>query len=62
MLVDVEHAQSMTRFLYRVGVPIFEYPDWANQFHEELRSHAEALAREHGLEIEVVHRDGRYRP
>jgi hypothetical protein len=53
-LVDVGHAQAMTRFLYSRGGPIFDYPDWANQFREELRSHAEAVAHSHGLEIEFI--------
>lgn len=53
-LVDVGHAQAMTRFIKRLGLPVFEYPQWANQFREELREHAEAVARDHGLEIEFI--------
>jgi hypothetical protein len=53
-LVDVGHAEAMTRFIKRLGVPVFEYPQWANQFREELRAHAEAVARDHGLEIEFI--------
>jgi len=53
-LVDVGHAHAMTRFIKRLGIPVFEYPQWASQFREELRAHAEAVAREHGLEIEFI--------
>jgi len=44
----------MTRFICRLGLPVFDYPDWANQFREELRTHSEAVARDHGLEIEFI--------
>lgn len=53
-LVDVGYAKAMTGFLYRLGLPIFEYPDWASQFRDELREHAEAVARDNGLEIEFI--------
>lgn len=53
-LVDVGYAQAMTRFIKQLGLPIFEYPDWANRFREELREHAEAVARDQGLEIEFI--------
>ena len=39
-LVDVGYAQAMTRFIKRLGLPVFEYPHWANQFREALRAHA----------------------
>ena len=53
-LVDVAYARAMTGHLYRLGIPIFDYPDWANQFRLQLREHAEALARDHELDIEFV--------
>lgn len=53
-LVDVGYAQAMTRFIRALGVAVFDYPDWANAFREELRIHAEAVARDHKLEIEFV--------
>ncbi|MCL5780823.1 MAG: hypothetical protein M1119_07965 [Firmicutes bacterium] len=33
---------------------IFDYPDWANALREELREHAEGMAKENGLEIEFI--------
>lgn len=53
-LVDVGHAAAMTGFIRRLGFPIFDYPGWANQFRLELHDHAEAIAREHGLDIEFI--------
>ena len=53
-LVDVGHAQAMTHFLNQADVRIFDYPDWANQFRQELREHAEALAKDNNLEIEFI--------
>jgi hypothetical protein len=31
-LVDVGHAQAMTRFIGALGLAVFDYPDWANAF------------------------------
>jgi hypothetical protein len=53
-LVDVGHAGAMTGFIRRLGRPIFDYPDWANQLRLELRGHAESIARREGLEIEFI--------
>jgi hypothetical protein len=53
-LVDVGYAEAMTRFIKRLGLPVFEYPQWASQFREELRQHAEAVARDHGLQIDFI--------
>ena len=53
-LVDVGHAAAVTGFIRRLGLPVFSYPDWANQFRLELRRHAEAVAREHDLEIDFI--------
>jgi hypothetical protein len=53
-LVDVGYAQAMTRFIKRLGLRVFDYPQWANQFREELREHADAVAQDNGLEIEFI--------
>jgi len=53
-LVDVGHATAMTGFIRHLGLPIFNYPDWANQFRLELRNRAEAIASENGLDIEFI--------
>lgn len=53
-LVAAGHANAMTRFIRQQGMPIFNYPNWANQFREQLRQHAEAVAQAHGLEIDFI--------
>ena len=45
---------GMTSYLYQHQVKIFDYPDWANTWREELRAHAEQIARDNGLEIEFI--------
>ena len=44
----------MTSYLYQNNIKIFDYPDWANALREELREHAERMAKENGLEIEFI--------
>ena len=53
-LVDVGYAQAMTSRLNRLGIRLFDYPKWADAFRLELRDHAEAVAKEHGLAIEFI--------
>lgn len=53
-LVDGCHARAMTSFLYGLGIPIFDFPDWASRFREELRDNAEAIARANGLEVDFI--------
>lgn len=53
---DICHAGAMARHLTAQGVRLFDYPRWAQPFREELREHAEHLARDHGLEIEFIRR------
>ncbi len=45
---------GMTAYLYQNQIKVFDYPDWANTRREELRAHAEQIARDHGLEIEFI--------
>lgn len=55
-LPDICHAGAMTKHLSARGTRLFDYPRWAEPFREELRTHAERVAREHGLEIEFIRR------
>jgi hypothetical protein len=52
-------AGGMTSFLNANKIRIFDYPQFANALREEIRSHAEAIARENDLEME--HHAGRIR-
>ncbi len=55
-LPDVCHADAMARYLSGHGVRQFDYPRWAEPFRDELRAHAERLAKEHGLAIDFIQR------
>ena len=45
-LPDICHAEAMTRHLRVMGIRLFDYPQFAQPFREEIRAHAEQVARE----------------
>ena len=45
---------GMTAYLAARGVRIFDYPKWAEPLRDQLRGHAERVAREHGLTIDFI--------
>jgi hypothetical protein len=51
---EVCYAEGMTRYLKDRGIRIFDYPQWAEPYRDELRQNAERLAEKNGLEIEFV--------
>jgi hypothetical protein len=53
-LVEFGHAKSATIELYHRKIRIFDFPPWANALRETIRTHADAVAGEHGLAIEFV--------
>jgi hypothetical protein len=52
---------GMTSYLYQNNIKIFDYPDWANNLREELREHAEHIAKENGLDIEFIRKTEAFR-
>jgi len=48
------YAAGMTAYLAARGVRIFDYPKWAEPLRDQLRAHAERVAREHGLPIDFI--------
>ena len=48
------YAQGMTSYLYRQGIRIFDYAQFAEPLREAIRANAEALAQANGLKIEYV--------
>jgi hypothetical protein len=48
------YAQGMTSYLYRQGIRIFDYTQFAEPLRHLIRSNAERLAQENGLEIEFI--------
>jgi len=53
-LPDLCHAAGMTAYLKSRGVRIFDYPRWAEQWRDQLRTHVETLATTEGLTIEFI--------
>ncbi|MGQ9825651.1 MAG: MarR family transcriptional regulator [Desulfotomaculales bacterium] len=47
-------AQGMTSFLYAKEIRIFDYPEFAKALNDEIRSNAECMAKENGIEIEFI--------
>jgi hypothetical protein len=55
-LPDLCHAGAMATYLGARQIRLFDYPRWAEPFRDEIRVHAERLAREAGLTIEFIRR------
>lgn len=55
-LPDLCHAEAMARYLGARDIRLFDYPRWAEPFRDAIRTHAEQLARDHGLTIEFIRR------
>jgi len=53
-LPGVCHADGMTQFLFGKKIRIFDYTQFAAPLREAIRSNAEQIADEHGIEIEFV--------
>lgn len=55
------YEKGMTGFLYSHEIRIFDYPEFAKNLRDMLRANAEAIAQEHGLEIEFIRKSKRFR-
>ncbi len=53
-LPGLSYAAGMTAYLKARSVRIFDYPKWAEQWRDLLRTHVEALAAAEGLTIEFI--------
>lgn len=51
-LQPLGYAKGMTKYLYHQGIRIFDYTQFAEPLRNEIRANAEAMAQEHGVEIE----------
>jgi hypothetical protein len=56
-LPDICHAEAMAVHLGTNGIRLFDYPQFAMRFREEIRAHAEVLAHQNGLAIEFIRRN-----
>ncbi len=48
------YSQGMTSYLYSQKIKIFDYPEFAKPFKEEIRTNAEQIAQDNDIEIEFV--------
>ena len=53
-LPTVCYAAGMTKFLYAIGVRIFDYPQPASTLRDRVRERAASLAAEAGITIEHI--------
>src|SRR6185437_3047080 len=53
-LPDICHAQAATSYLFNQKIRIFDYTKFAEPLRDQIRSHAEKLASDHGLTIEFL--------
>ncbi len=60
-LPEICHAEALARYLSQRDILLRDYPHWAEPFRDELRTHAEAVAAEAGLEIEFIRRHDAFR-
>jgi DNA-binding MarR family transcriptional regulator len=55
---EISYSQGMTSYMYQNGIRIFDYPKFAEPFKESIRSNAERIAKENGVEIEFIRKSG----
>ncbi len=53
--------QGMTAFLNTHACPLFDYPEWAKSFNDEIHKNAERLAAENGIKIEFIRKIKEFR-
>ena len=53
-LAEIDCAKGMALYLRAHGVRLFDFPQWAKPFRDEIRDNTERLAQEHGIEIRFV--------
>ncbi|MCR4407600.1 MAG: MarR family transcriptional regulator [Anaerolineae bacterium] len=55
------YAKGMTGYLYANNIRIFDFPAFAQGLRDDIRSNAERIAQEHGLEIEFIRKSHSFR-
>lgn len=53
-LPDICHADAMAIHLRVKGVRLFDFARWAEPLRDEVRDHAEHLAKDNGLQVEFI--------
>ena len=60
-LPDICHPNAITTFFYANGIRIFDFKEWAAPLRDQIRDNIEALAAEHGLQIEFIRKQQDFR-
>ena len=60
-LPELCHASAMAGFLRHNGIRIFDYPKWAEPLREDVRLHAETVAKDAGLKIDFISKQKAFR-
>ena len=55
------YAKGMTGYLYAHNIRIFDFPEFAQGLRDDVRSNAERIAKEHGLQIEFIRKGNSFR-
>lgn len=55
------YAKGMTGYLYAHNIRIFDFPEFAQGLRDDVRSNAETVAKEHGLQIEFIRKGNSFR-
>lgn len=53
-LNPIGHPKGMASFLYSQGIRIFDFPQWAKNYTDKIRTHIAALADKNNMEIEFI--------
>ncbi|MHC4260339.1 MAG: hypothetical protein ACYSTF_08020 [Planctomycetota bacterium] len=53
-LEPLGYAKGMTKYLYSQGIRIFDYTKFAEPLRNEIRTNAETIAKQNGLQIEFI--------
>ena len=60
-LPDICHPNAITTFFYAHGKRIFDLKQWAAPLRDQIRDNIEALAADHGLQIEFIRKQQDFR-
>ena len=60
-LQSICYAKGMTKYLYKEGIRIFDYTEFAEPLRNLIRANAEAIAAKNGLDIEFISKQGAFR-
>ena len=60
-LHSVSHAQAMSNLLYRRNTLLKDFPKFIKPYRDKVKTHAEYLAKTHGIKIEFIRKSGAVR-